>query len=197
MIFYKSLKFIEIHKFFHIFFNLRLTNFTLIIRSNPMILFFKQDTLLLGRTINVNCWCWMHAMVRIEYEPTTCISAKLISRSESIENTRSKRCRILITRTLCWFCRMICIIPRYFYKLNEKLFFFVAYFASTLPNCKWELPFHFAFEYDIERSNFWTNTPRNVSKHTGESNVSIIDCFYGNLIDFPTNTTEVDKQRKY
>lgn len=36
-----------------------------------------------------------------------------------------------------------------------------------------------------------------MSKHTGESYVSFVDCFYGNLIDFPTNTTRVDKHSEY
>lgn len=48
------------------------------------------------------------------------------------------------------------------------------------------------------RIRHWTIEHLNdVSKHTGESYVSFVDCFYGNLIDFPTNTTKVDKHTEY
>lgn len=48
------------------------------------------------------------------------------------------------------------------------------------------------------RKRHWTIEHFNdVSKHTGESYVSFVDCFYGNLIDFPTNTTRVDKHSEY
>lgn len=48
------------------------------------------------------------------------------------------------------------------------------------------------------RIRHWTIEHLNdVSKHTGESYVSFVDCFYGNLIDFPTNTTKADKHTEY